>query len=120
MVLAPVARERKGEFTELFAELQAQGYVRFRVDGVAHEFDDLPKLKKTEKHSIDVVIDRLKVRSDADPVGQAQLRQRLAESFEAALRIADGRALVVELDAPEGVGRGRRLGRTRVPREHPA
>ncbi|MBL8339495.1 MAG: excinuclease ABC subunit UvrA [Rhodoferax sp.] len=102
MVLAPVARERKGEFTELFAELQAQGYVRFRVDGVAHEFDDLPKLKKTEKHSIDVVIDRLKVRSDADPVGQAQLRQRLAESFEAALRIADGRALVVELDAPEG------------------
>ncbi|MFO1194142.1 MAG: excinuclease ABC subunit UvrA [Rhodoferax sp.] len=102
MVLAPVARERKGEFTEIFAELQAQGYVRFRVDGVAHEFDDLPKLKKTEKHSIDVVIDRLKVRSDADPAAQAQLRQRLAESFEAALRIADGRALVVELDAPEG------------------
>jgi hypothetical protein len=66
MVLAPVARERKGEFTELFAELQAQGYVRFRVDGVAYEFDDLPKLKKTEKHNIDVVIDRLKVRSDAD------------------------------------------------------
>ena len=99
MVLAPVARERKGEFVDLFAELQAQGYVRFRVDGVAHEFDDLPKLKKTEKHNIDVVIDRLKVRSDTDPAARAQLRQRLAESFEAALRLADGRALVVELDA---------------------
>ncbi len=102
MVLAPVARERKGEFVDLFAELQAQGYVRFRVDGVAHEFDDLPKLKKTEKHNIDVVIDRLKVRSDADPAARAQLRQRLAESFEAALRLADGRALVTELDAAPG------------------
>ena len=102
MVLAPVARERKGEFLELFAELQAQGYVRFRVDGVAHEFDDLPKLKKTEKHNIDVVIDRLKVRSDAEPAARDQLRQRLAESFEAALRLADGRALVVELDAAPG------------------
>jgi excinuclease ABC subunit A len=65
MVLAPVARERKGEFTELFAELQAQGYVRFRVDGVGYEFDDLPKLKKTEKHNIDVVIDRSRC-ADAD------------------------------------------------------
>ena len=102
MLLAPVARARKGEFVELFAELQAQGYVRFRVDGVAHEFDDLPKLKKTEKHNIDVVIDRLKVRSDADPAAHDQLRQRLAESFEAALRLADGRALVAELDANPG------------------
>ena len=104
MVLAPVARERKGEFVELFAELQSQGYVRFRVDGVAHEFDDLPKLRKTEKHNIDVVIDRLKVRSDADPAARDQLRQRLAESFEAALRLADGRALVAELDAGPGAG----------------
>ena len=105
MVLAPVARERKGEFVEVFADLQAQGYVRFRVDGVAYEFDDLPKLKKTEKHNIDVVIDRLKVRGDADPAAKDQLRQRLAESFEAALKLADGRALAVELDqapAPEG------------------
>ena len=85
MILAPVARERKGEFVELFAEMQAQGYVRFRVDGQAYEFDDLPKLKKTEKHDIDVVIDRLKVRPD--------VQQRLAESFEAALRLADGRAI---------------------------
>ena len=100
MVLAPVARGRKGEFAELFADMQAQGFVRFRVDGVAHEGEDLPRLKKTEKHDIDVVIDRVKVRSEADPAARAQLRQRLAESFEAALRLADGRALAVEIDAP--------------------
>ncbi len=91
MVLAPVARERKGEFVELFAEMQAQGYVRFRVDGTAYEFDELPKLKKAEKHNIDVVIDRLKVRPD--------MQQRLAESFEAALRLADGKALAMEMDS---------------------
>ncbi len=62
MILAPVARDRKGEFVDVFAEMQAQGYVRFRVAGVSYEFDDLPKLKKTEKHNIDVVIDRIKVR----------------------------------------------------------
>ncbi len=90
MILAPVARERKGEFVDVFAEMQARGYVRFRVDGVAYEFDALPKLKKTEKHDIDVVIDRLKVRPD--------VQQRLAESFEAALRLADGRAIAVEMD----------------------
>ncbi|MEO6625334.1 MAG: excinuclease ABC subunit UvrA [Burkholderiaceae bacterium] len=105
MLLAPVARERKGEFLDVFAELQAHGYVRFRVDGVACEFDSLPKLKKTEKHNIDVVIDRVKVRSTADSAAHGQLRQRLAESFEAALRLSDGRALAVELDAgtlPDG------------------
>ena len=90
MILAPVARERKGEFVELFADLQAQGYVRFRVDGTACEYDDLPKLKKAEKHDIDVVIDRVRVRPD--------LQQRLAESFEAALRLADGRAIALEMD----------------------
>ena len=91
MVLAPVARDRKGEFVDVFAEMQARGYVRFRVDGQAYEFDALPKLKKTEKHDIDVVIDRLKVRPD--------VQQRLAESFEAALRLADGRAIAVEMDS---------------------
>jgi excinuclease ABC subunit A len=91
MVLAPVVRDRKGEFIELFADMQAQGYVRFRVDGKIVEASDLPVLKKTEKHDIDVVIDRLKTRDDA--------RQRLAESFEAALRIADGRALALEMDS---------------------
>jgi excinuclease ABC subunit A len=98
MILAPIARERKGEFTEVFAELQAQGYVRFRIDGQAFEFDQLPKLKKTEKHDIDVVIDRVKVRREEE--GAAALRQRLAESFEAALRLAQGRAIALEMDAP--------------------
>ncbi len=91
MILAPVARERKGEFEELFAQMQAQGYIRFRVNGQAYEFDQLPKLKKTEKHDIDVVIDRLKVRPD--------MQQRLAESFEAALRLAEGRAVALEMDS---------------------
>lgn len=90
MVLAPVARDRKGEFTDLFAEMQGQGYVRFRVAGEVLEFDNLPKLKKAEKHDIDVVVDRLKVRAD--------MQQRLAESFEAALRLAEGRAIAVEMD----------------------
>jgi excinuclease ABC subunit A len=94
MVLAPVARETKGEFTELFTEMQARGYVRFRVDGQIYEHGDLPALKKTEKHNIDVVIDRVKVRND--------LQQRLAESFEAALRVggqdASGRVLALEMD----------------------
>ncbi|MBG9389192.1 excinuclease ABC subunit UvrA [Caenimonas aquaedulcis] len=93
MILAPVARDRKGEFQDVFTDMQAQGYVRFRVDGQAYEFDELPKLKKAEKHDIDVVIDRLKVRPD--------VQQRLAESFEAALRLADGRALAMEMDTGE-------------------
>jgi excinuclease ABC subunit A len=91
MILAPVAREKKGEFLELFAEMQAAGYVRFRVDGQTYEYNDLPKLKKTEKHDIDVVIDRLRARPD--------MQQRLAESFEAALRLAEGRAIALELGA---------------------
>ena len=118
MILAPVAREKKGEFENIFAEMQAQGYVRFRVDGTAYEFDDLPKLKKTEKHNIDVVIDRIKVRhapaatdlqapavdgQPALPPSAARTdfdntRQRLAESFEAALRLADSKAIALEMD----------------------
>ncbi len=77
--------------------MQAQGYVRFRVDGATVEAADVPKLKKAEKHDIDVVIDRVKVPGERRG-GGASLRQRLAESFEAALRIADGRALAVEMD----------------------
>mgnify|MGYP001964554568 FL=1 len=94
MVLAPVAREKKGEFTELFAQMQALGYIRFRVDGQIYEHESLPQLKKTEKHDIDVVIDRVKVRAD--------LQQRLAESIEAALRVGGheghGRVLALEMD----------------------
>ncbi|HEX9718434.1 MAG TPA: excinuclease ABC subunit UvrA, partial [Ramlibacter sp.] len=99
MVLAPVARDRKGEFLDVFAEMQARGYVRFRVDGQTYEFDALPRLKKAEKHDIDVVIDRLKVRPDPGSGPGAGSQQRLAESFEAALRLADGRAIAVEMDS---------------------
>jgi excinuclease ABC subunit A len=110
MILAPLAREKKGEFLEVFADMQAQGYVRFRVNGQAHEVENLPQLKKTEKHDIDVVIDRIKVRAlAADGADEAtvlearreldSLRQRLAESFEAALRVAGGRAIAVEIDS---------------------
>jgi len=111
MVLAPVARERKGEFTDLFADMQARGYVRFRIGangdaGQVVEADALPKLKKTEKHDIDVVVDRLRTRPD--------MKQRLAESFEAALRIADGRAIGLEIDSRGSDDAGRPL----APREH--
>ncbi|MBC7681927.1 MAG: excinuclease ABC subunit UvrA, partial [Ferruginibacter sp.] len=92
MIVAPIARERKGEYTDVFADMQAQGYVRFRVDGETFEFDALPKLKKTEKHNIDVVIDRVKVHGDTEPQAMAAQRQRLAESFEASLRLAEGKA----------------------------
>ena len=91
MILAPVARDRKGEFTPLFEQMQAQGYVRFRVGGEVLAVEDLPQLKKAEKHDIDVVIDRLKVRPD--------MKARLADSFEAALRLADGRAIALEMDS---------------------
>ncbi len=91
LLMAPVARERKGEFTEVFTQMQAQGFVRFRVDGKVVELADLPALAKNEKHDIDVVIDRLKVRPD--------MLQRIAESMETALRLADGRALVLDLDS---------------------
>ena len=99
MVLSPVVRDRKGEFVELFADMQARGYVRFRVDGQIVEATELPPLKKNEKHDIDVVIDRLKTRPE--------MKQRLAESFESALRAADGRAIALELDETvEGGGAG--------------
>ena len=90
MVLAPIARDRKGEFADTLAELQAQGYVRFRLNGQVLEAADMPVLNKQEKHDLDVVVDRLKVRIDA--------QQRLAESFEAALRLADGRAIALDME----------------------
>jgi excinuclease ABC subunit A len=90
MVLAPVIMGKKGENLDLFDELRAQGFVRVRVDGEVFEIDAIPKLDKNKKHTIEVVVDRLKVRAD--------LQQRLAESFETALRHADGRAIAVEMD----------------------
>jgi len=96
MILAPVIANRKGEHMDLLEQMQAQGFVRFRIQsgtGTAriYEADALPKLKKNEKHTIDVVVDRLKLRVD--------LKQRLAESFETALRLAEGRAIALEMDS---------------------
>ena len=91
MILAPVVANRKGERQELFAELRAQGFARLRVDGQIYEIDALPKLAKTHKHTVDVVVDRLKIRND--------MRQRLAESFETALRHAEGRAIAYEMES---------------------
>lgn len=96
MILAPVVANRKGEHSDLFEAMQAQGFVRFRIQsgtGAAkiYETDSLPKLKKTEKHTIDVVIDRVKIRAD--------IKQRLAESFETSLRLAEGRAIAIDMDS---------------------
>ncbi len=116
MILAPVAREKKGEFAQVFEQMRARGYVRFRVDGQVVDADSLPALKKAEKHNIDVVIDRLKVReadaaADMDAQEEARApsprdaqRQRLAESFEAALALAEGKAVALDLDAAPGQG----------------
>lgn len=90
MVLAPVVLHRKGEFAELLNDMQIRGYVRFRIDGQVYDVEELPPLEKNTKHDIDVVIDRLRVR--------AEMRQRLAESFEQALALADGKAVAFEMD----------------------
>ncbi|MEV0050849.1 excinuclease ABC subunit UvrA [Saccharopolyspora shandongensis] len=92
-VLAPVVRGRKGEYVDLFEQLQSQGYARARIDGVVHPLDDPPKLKKQEKHDIAVVIDRLTVKSGA--------KQRLTDSVETALRLADGLVLIEFIDLDE-------------------
>ena len=104
MILAPVVVNRKGEHLELFVELRAKGFVRVRVDGKVCEIDAAPKLAKNTKHTIEVVVDRLKVR--------AEFKQRLAESFETALRHGDGRAIAVEMDTGSGAPV---LGQVRLP-----
>ena len=91
MILAPVVSGRKGEQADLFDELRAQGFTRVRVDGKVHELDAAPRLAKNVKHTVEVVVDRLRSRPDT--------KQRLAESFETALRHADGKAVVVEVDS---------------------
>ncbi|OGT46477.1 MAG: excinuclease ABC subunit A [Gammaproteobacteria bacterium RIFCSPHIGHO2_12_FULL_41_20] len=92
MVLAPVIRERKGEHLEVLQELRTQGFVRARIDGHLVELDQAPKLDLRKKHTIDVVVDRIKVRPD--------VRLRLAESFETALRLSDGIAAIGWMDEP--------------------
>ena len=89
--LAPVVEGRKGEHLHVFEELRASGFVRARIDGELVELDDLPQLDPHRRHQIEVVVDRFKVRAD--------LALRLAESFESALRLSDGRARVAWLDA---------------------
>jgi excinuclease ABC subunit A len=92
-VLAPMIRARKGEFVDLFQDLQAQGYARARVDGVTIQLSEPPKLKKQEKHTIEVVIDRLTAKSES--------RQRLTDSIETALRLANGLVTLEFVDAKE-------------------
>ena len=92
MLLAPVVEGRKGEYAEVLEELRAQGYVRARIDGTVVELDQAPKLDLRKKHTIEVVVDRFKVRPE--------VQQRLAESFETALRLADGLARVAFMDDP--------------------
>src|SRR5436309_4279834 len=91
MILAPVIAGRKGEQVDLLEELRAQGFTRVRIDGAVHGLDAATRLAKNVKHSVDVVVDRLRARADT--------QQRLAESFETALRHADGRAILVETES---------------------
>ena len=93
MLLAPVIRERKGEHAQVFDQLRAQGFVRVRVDGELHEIDAVPALALRQKHTIEAVIDRFKPRED--------IKQRLAECFETALKLGDGMASVQSLDDAE-------------------
>jgi excinuclease ABC subunit A len=95
MLLAPVVRNRKGEYVQLFEELRAQGFVRVRVDGQTWEIDEVPGLELRKKHTIEVVIDRFRVRADR--------KQRLAESLETAITLSDGLALISPLDEDSGL-----------------
>jgi excinuclease ABC subunit A len=90
MLIAPVVRDRKGEHQHVFDQLKRDGFIRVRVDGILCDLDDTPKLDKKKKHSIDVVIDRFKVRDD--------LKLRLSESFETALRLGEGLAGISYMD----------------------
>ena len=89
MILAPVIRDRKGEHLQVVDTMRSQGFIRLRVDGTVYDIDDVPALDKKRKHQIDVVVDRFKVKPG--------LEQRLAESFETALSLADGIALVAPM-----------------------
>ena len=90
MLLAPTVRDRKGEHLQLIAELRSQGFVRARINGDIVELDSVPELEKNRKHTIEVVVDRFKIRED--------LKQRLAESFETALQLTDGMVSVMSMD----------------------
>ncbi len=112
-VLAPVVRTRKGEFVDLFDQLNTQGYARVRVDGVVYPLTDPPKLKKQEKHDVEVVVDRLAVKPGS--------KQRLTDSIETALRLADGIVVLDFVDRDEHAhDRERRFSeRLACPNGHP-
>ncbi|WP_444929576.1 excinuclease ABC subunit UvrA [Microbulbifer sp. SSSA002] len=93
MLLAPVVRDRKGEHQHVFEQLRRDGFVRARIDGVTCDLDDTPKLDKRRKHTVEVVVDRFKVRED--------LQLRLAESFETALNLTDGIASISFMDGDQ-------------------
>ena len=93
MILAPMVQNRKGEFVHLWESLKVQGFVRVRVDGQLYDIEEAPSLEKNHKHTLEVVVDRLKVRPE--------VRQRLAESFEVALRLADEKAVAENIDTGE-------------------
>ncbi|MFD9686968.1 excinuclease ABC subunit UvrA [Kitasatospora sp. NPDC059088] len=93
-VLSPMVRERKGEFVDLFADLQSKGYSRARVDGETVQLAEPPKLKKQEKHTVEVVVDRLTVKESA--------KRRLTDSVETALRLSGGMVVLDFVDLPEG------------------
>jgi excinuclease ABC subunit A len=96
LLLAPVVMERKGEHHKLLQELQAQGFIRARIDGKVYEVDEAPELELHRKHSIEAIVDRFKVRQD--------MQLRLAESFETALRLSNGLARIAWIDSGEEGG----------------
>ena len=96
MILAPIVNERKGEHLHVFQELISNGYVRARINGLIVDLDDAPALDKKKKHTIEAVIDRVRVKED--------VAQRLAESFETALGLSDGVALVMDMDDEKSEG----------------
>ena len=93
MLLAPLVRNRKGEHLHLLDQLRQDGFVRVRVDGIVTDLDDTPKLKKNQKHDIDVVVDRFKVRDD--------ISLRLSESFETAVQLSDGLATISFMESEQ-------------------
>ena len=112
-VLAPVIRERKGEYVDLMTDLQSKGYSRVRIDGVVYPLTDPPKLKKQEKHSIEVVVDRLVIRATA--------KQRITDSVEIGLGLADGVVILdfVDLDEDDPLRERRYSERLACPNDHP-
>src|ERR1700710_1819933 len=116
-VLAPVIRERKGEYLDLFGDLQTKGFARVRVDGTVYPLTEPPKLKKQEKHTIEAVVDRLVVR----PAGNRSAKQRITDSVETALTLAGGLVILdfVDLDESDPHRERRYSERLACPNDHP-